>query len=89
MDAAQGITADVQEVLARHRAWALTHSPPDDVHALAPAAAAAKDTTFFTARDASGRLLGIGALRELDPGHGEIIGLPAAGATGSSQRTSP
>ncbi len=72
VDAVQGVPEEVQELLARHRAWALTYSPSEDVHALAPAAAAATDISFFTARDGAGRLLGIGALRELDPGHGEI-----------------
>jgi len=47
------------------------HSPPESVHALDLDALRAPDITFWTVWD-EGVLLGCGALRELDPQHGEI-----------------
>lgn len=46
-------------------------SPPDSVHALDLAALRAPEITFWTAWS-NGELLGCGALKELDPHHGEI-----------------
>src|SRR5580765_720196 len=47
------------------------HSPPESVHALDLEALRSNDITFWTAWDGEG-LLGCGALKELDPDHGEI-----------------
>jgi putative acetyltransferase len=47
------------------------NSPPQCVHALDLAALRAPDITFWTAWNES-TLLGCGALKELDPTHGEI-----------------
>ncbi|MFV0624439.1 GNAT family N-acetyltransferase [Sphingomonas sp. ac-8] len=64
--------ADVQALLAQHLAGMHAQSPPESVHALPLEGLRRSDLTFFSARDADGALLGVGALRELDAGHGEI-----------------
>ena len=46
-------------------------SPPESVHALDIAELQSDAVTFWTAWD-DDELLGCGALKELDPGHGEI-----------------
>ncbi len=69
---------DVQELVARHLAFARATSPPEGVHALAADDLAQKASlTVYCAR-AGGRLLAIGALRELDPHHGEIKSMHTA-----------
>jgi putative acetyltransferase len=72
-------TPDVVALLERHLAFANRHSPPEDVHALDLDALAAPDISFYSCRLAregaqgeDGELLGIGALRMLDPGHAEL-----------------
>lgn len=47
------------------------HSPPESIHALNLEALRAPEITFWTAWH-EGELAGCGALRELDPKHGEI-----------------
>jgi putative acetyltransferase len=54
-----------------------THSPPGSVHALDLASLRAPGITFWSAWDDTG-LLGCGALRELDPAHGEIKSMRTA-----------
>lgn len=68
---------DVQALLALHVAAMNAHSPPDACHVLPGAALAHPTITFFTAR-ADGRLLGIGALKELGPAEGEIKSMRTA-----------
>ena len=63
---------DVQALLAAHLAGMHAQSPPESVHALPLEGLRRADLTFFSARDADGQLLGVGALRELDASHGEI-----------------
>lgn len=63
--------ADVREVLTAHLAFASHWSPPDHVHALDPERLVSPDVTFFGARR-GGVLLGVGALRQLDPDHAEL-----------------
>jgi putative acetyltransferase len=46
-------------------------SPPESVHALDLAALRKPDVTFWSAWSA-GELLGCGALKEIDPAHGEV-----------------
>jgi putative acetyltransferase len=72
--------ADVQQLLAAHLDFAHRLSPPEDVHALDASGLTASDISFFSARDGDGRLLGVGALRELDPAHGEIKSTHTAAA---------
>ena len=59
---------DVRALLARHLAFANTHSPPEDVHALDVAALASPNVMFFSDRR-NGELLAVGALKQLDNGH--------------------
>lgn len=63
--------ADVQELLALHVAAMHAHSPTEACHVLPGAALAHPSITFFAARE-DGRLLGIGALKDLGDGSGEI-----------------
>ncbi|WP_445154246.1 GNAT family N-acetyltransferase [Arthrobacter sp. Hor0625] len=72
---------DVLGLLGEHLADMFATSPAESVHALDPAALAGPDITFWTARPAphgSGQLLGCGALKELDPGSGEIKSMRTA-----------
>lgn len=62
---------DVTALLAEHLADMYATSPAESVHALDVEALTAPSITFWTARE-DGALLGCGALRELDPTHGEI-----------------
>ena len=70
---------DVRALLDRHLAFARTHSPPEDVHALEVEGLAAGDVSFFSVRE-DGVLLGIGALRHLDAEHAEIKSMHTAEA---------
>jgi putative acetyltransferase len=62
---------DVRALLERHLAFANDHSPPEDVHALDVEALAHPSVTFVAYR-VDGELLGVGALRDLGDGHGEL-----------------
>ncbi len=63
--------ADVRDLLDRHLAFCNAHSPPEDVHALDVDGLLDPAVTFFGFRR-DGRLLGVGALKELDRHHGEL-----------------
>jgi putative acetyltransferase len=63
--------ADVRELLERHLAFARSHTPPQDVHALDVDALVDPGVTFFSFR-LDGELLGVAALKELDPRHAEL-----------------
>ena len=69
--------ADVRELLALHFAAMRSHSPPDACHVLSAESLAHPSITFFSAR-MDGRLLGVGALKELDAQHGEIKSMRTA-----------
>jgi len=71
--------ADVRALLAHHFAEMRADSPPEACHVLPPEQMAEPGLRLFSLRDAGGRLLGIGALKEIEPGHGEV----------KSMRTSP
>jgi putative acetyltransferase len=62
---------DVFALLEEHLRNMHELSPPESVHALDVSKLKAADITFWTARE-DGVLLGCGALKELEPGHGEI-----------------
>lgn len=68
---------DVAGLLRRHLAFAHEHSPPEDVHALDSDGLRADNVTFFTARR-DGRLLGVGALRQIDAAHVEVKSMHTA-----------
>lgn len=61
----------MRALLERHLAFSREVSPPDHVHALDIDGLLDPDVTFFSARG-DGVLLGVGALKELDPSHGEL-----------------
>ena len=58
-------------LIERHLAFARANSPPEDVHALEVTELQGRDVTFFGIRDGD-ELVGMGALKQLDEGHGEI-----------------
>lgn len=62
---------DVRALLEEHLRDMHAQSPPGSVHALDVSRLQRPDITFWTVR-AGDTLLGCGALRELDPAHGEI-----------------
>jgi putative acetyltransferase len=70
---------EVAALLRVHLDHARTSSPPESVHALDLAALRAPEITFWTAWDGA-LLLGCGALKELDPTHGEIKSMHTAAA---------
>jgi len=71
--------ADVRTLLEEHLADMYATSPPESVHALDPGALAVPGVTFWTVREDEG-LLGCGALKEIDPAHGEIKSMRTASA---------
>jgi putative acetyltransferase len=71
--------ADVRALLDRHLAFAHRNSPPEDVHALDVDGLRADNVSFFSARD-DARLLGVGALKQLDAAHAEIKSMHTAEA---------
>lgn len=62
---------EIRALLEEHLRHMHEMSPPESVHALDIAALRRPDVTFWTAWEGAA-LLGCGALRELDPTHGEI-----------------
>jgi putative acetyltransferase len=70
---------DIVALLERHLAFAHEHTPPEDVHALDLTGLLDPAVTFFSARR-DGQLLAIGALKELDPRHGELKSMHTAAA---------
>jgi len=70
---------DIAELLSIHLAFANENSPPEDVHALDTDGLLSPNVSFYSVRD-EGRLLGVGALKEIDTGHGEIKSMHTARA---------
>jgi putative acetyltransferase len=70
---------DVRALLEQHLAFAREVTPPEDVHALEPDGLLHPAITFFSVRS-HGDLLGVGALKELDPEHAEIKSMHTAPA---------
>jgi len=70
---------DVRELLERHLAFAKSHSPPEDVHALDIDRLLDPAITFFSFR-LDGELLGVGALKQLDWRHAELKSMHTAQA---------
>lgn len=62
---------DVFALLEEHLKNMHELSPPESVHALDVSRLKSPDITFWSVRDGSA-LLGCGALKELDPQHGEV-----------------
>jgi putative acetyltransferase len=63
--------ADIRALLEEHLAEMHRTSPPESVHALDLAGLKRPDVTFWSVRS-NDLLVGCGALKELDPVHGEI-----------------
>lgn len=70
--------AEIARLLQEHLADMYRISPPESVHALDLPALRAPDVTFWSAWD-DGTLAGCGALKALDPEHGEIKSMRTAG----------
>ena len=68
---------DVTALLERHLAFAHEVTPEGHVHALDVHRLLDPSVTFFSARRGS-ELVGVGALRELDPCHGEVKSMHTA-----------
>jgi putative acetyltransferase len=70
---------EIRALLEEHLRNMYELSPPESVHALDLAALRRPEITFWTAW-ADGALLGCGALKELDPAHGEVKSMRTASA---------
>ena len=70
---------DVRALLETHLAHMRTISPPGSVHALDVDALRAPGINFFSMRE-GGRLVAVGALKRVEPGHGEIKSMHTAAA---------
>jgi putative acetyltransferase len=68
---------EIAELLRQHLATMTLNSPPESIHALDLAALRVPVITFWTAWEGAD-LLGCGALKELDPRHGEIKSMHTA-----------
>jgi len=74
---------DVRALLALHFAEMRAESPPSACHVLPVDALTDPAIRFVSLRDEAGTLLGVGALKALEPGHGEIKSMRTApGALG-------
>jgi len=68
---------DVLAILRRHLAFCLSETPPEHSFALDAEGLLDPAVTFFSYRD-DGTVLGVGAIKELDPGHGELKSMHTA-----------
>jgi putative acetyltransferase len=71
--------AAVLSLLSEHLQGMAEHSPPESIHALDVEELKAPGISFWTIRDGT-ELCGCGALKELDPQHGEIKSMRTAAA---------
>ena len=71
--------SQVHDLLREHLRNMALHSPPESVHALDIDALRGDDITFWAAWEDQ-ELLGCGALKELDAGHGEIKSMRTSAA---------
>ena len=62
---------EIHKLLQDHLQSVALHSPPESIHALNLEALRQPEITVWAVRE-DGELLGCGALKELDPRHGEI-----------------
>jgi putative acetyltransferase len=69
---------DVRALLAAHLAFARSVTPPEHSYALDPDGLLDEAVTLFSVRGSGGELLGIGALKQLDPGHVELKSMHTA-----------
>ncbi|MFN0109731.1 MAG: GNAT family N-acetyltransferase [Blastocatellia bacterium] len=71
--------SEIRALLEEHLRNMHELSPPESVHALDIAKLRQPDITFWTVWE-GGELLGCGALKELDPTHGEVKSMRTAAA---------
>ena len=69
---------DVRALLAQHFAEMRADTPHDACHVMTADALDNPDIDFLTLREKDGTLAAVGALRKLDPTHGEIKSMRAA-----------
>jgi putative acetyltransferase len=69
---------EIAALLQEHLRDMRSVSPPESTHALDLEGLRTPEITFWTAWE-SGRLVGCCALRQLDPGHGEVKSMRVAG----------
>lgn len=72
-------SVEIEELLQAHLNTMKSLSPPENVHALDLEALRAPDVTFWSVWVGSD-LVGCGALKEFEPGHGEIKSMHTAEA---------
>ena len=80
---------DVRALLALHFAEMRADSPPEACHVLPIDGLKSPDVRFFSLRNADGKLLGVGAVKSIEPAHGEIKSMrtaPAALGLGVGRR---
>jgi putative acetyltransferase len=65
-------TPEVVALIERHFAVMRSQSPEESCHVMAPDALFAAGAFVFALRDAEGTVVGMGALKLLDAGHGEL-----------------
>jgi putative acetyltransferase len=70
---------EIAALLREHLAGMRASSPPESVHALDLSGLRSREVTFWSVWDGS-TLVGCGALKELDPRHGEIKSMRTVGA---------
>ncbi len=70
--------ADVTALLRRHLAFSASQTPPEHSFALDISGLVDPAITFFSYRTGSGELLGVGALKLLDPQTGELKSMHTA-----------
>jgi putative acetyltransferase len=71
---------DVMALLERHLAFSSSQTPPEHSFALDVSGLLDPAITFFSYRDGSGELLGVGALKRLDDATGELKSMHTAAA---------
>ncbi len=70
---------EVQALIGEHLQGMFEHSPPESVHALDLDGLRKPEITFWSAWEED-RLAGCGALKELDPEHGEVKSMRTSSA---------
>ena len=68
---------EVLAILRRHLAFCLSETPPEHSFALDAEGLLDPAVTFFSCRDGDA-VLGVGAIKQLEPGHGELKSMHTA-----------
>lgn len=63
---------DVRALVQAHRAWSLQQTPAEFSFSVEPGAVAQAGITLLSARTSDGELLGVGGVKDLEPGHCEV-----------------